>query len=140
MPVGKGQISDEVDGELLKGERGRRLNGGEWRGDRVCASLVLLADGATGDKVVDKHRESQPPEITFNNGLGAKTSKVAREGRRMDRVKQQGTSGWRYIHPILIVKVSIVKSPVSEGRTREKGGIIRQILNGTEYERVGRRR
>ena len=78
------------------------------------ASLILLANGAASNKVIDKHRKSRPPKITFNNGLGAKTSKVAQEGGRMDEVKKRGPSGRQYIHATLIVKVSIVKSPVSE--------------------------
>ena len=80
----------------------------------MCVSHVLLANGTAGDEVIDKHRKSWPPKITFNNGLGAKTSEVAREGGRMDGVKERGPSGQRYIHATLIVKVSIIKSPVSE--------------------------
>ena len=50
----------------------------------MSASFVLLA---TGNEVIDKYRKSRPPKITFHNGLGAKTSKVAQEGGRMDEVK-----------------------------------------------------
>ena len=78
----------------------------------MCTGLVLLADGTAGNKVVDEHRKPRPPKIAFNNGLGVKTSEVAREGRGMDGVKERGSSGRWYIHSAFIVEVSIVKSPV----------------------------
>ena len=55
MSVGEGQVSDKIYGELLKRERRGGLDGREWRGHGVSASLVLLANGTAGDKVVDKH-------------------------------------------------------------------------------------
>ena len=76
----KGQIGDEINGKLFEGEGGRGLNGGEWRGHRVCASLVLLANGAASNKVIDKYRKPRPPRIAFYNGLGTETSEMAREG------------------------------------------------------------
>ena len=80
----------------------------------MCAGLVLLANGAAGHKVVDKHGKFWPPKISFNNGFSTKTAEVAQEGGRMDGVKEKRPSGWRYIHTTLIVKMSIVKSPVSK--------------------------
>ena len=53
----------------------------------MCANLVLLADGTACDEIINEYRKSRPPEITFNNGFGAKTSEVAREGGRVDGVK-----------------------------------------------------
>ena len=70
----KGQISDEVDGQLFERQGRRRFDRGEWWGDRVCADLVLLANGTTGDKVVDEDRESWPPKVAFDDGLGAEPS------------------------------------------------------------------
>ena len=69
----------------------------------MSMDLVLLANGTASDKVVNKHRESRPPEVTFNNSFGVKTSEVTREGRGMDGVEQGGSSrGW-YIHLSLII-------------------------------------
>ena len=65
--------------------------------------FVLLADGAAGNKVVDEHRKSRPPKVAFNNSLGAKASKVAREGGGMDEVKERGPGGGWYIHPSFVV-------------------------------------
>ena len=53
----------------------------------MCVNLVLLANGTTGDEVIDEYRESRPPKIVFNNSFGTKSSEVARKGRRMDGVK-----------------------------------------------------
>ena len=107
----------------------------------MCANFILLANGTAGNKVVDEDRKSRPPEVTFNDSLGAKSPEMARERRGMDRVKERGTGGRWYIHPTLVVEVSVVKNPVSEGRTWKKGCIIRQVLNGTKYKGVsgGRR-
>ena len=67
------------------------------------ANFVLLADSAAGNKVIDKDRESRPPKVAFNNGLGAETSEMAREGRGMDGMKERGTSGRWYIHSAFVV-------------------------------------
>ena len=91
----------------------------------MCANLVLLADGTACDEIINEYRKSWPPKITFNNGFGAKTSEMAREGRGMDRVKERGTGGRWHIHSTLVVEVSVVKSPVSEGRAWKKGCSIR---------------
>ena len=53
----------------------------------MCTGLVLLANGAAGNEVVDKHRKSWPPEVMFNNGFGMETSEVTREGGGMDGVE-----------------------------------------------------
>ena len=44
-----------------------------------------------------------------------------------------------YVHPTLVVEVSIVESPVGERGAWEERGIVGQILNGMKYERIGRR-
>ena len=88
------------------------------------ASLILLANGAASNKVIDKHRKSRPPKVTFDNGFGAKSSKMTRKGGRMDGVQERRTSRWWYIHSTLVVEVSIVKSPVGEGGSVEKRCVI----------------
>ena len=65
--------------------------------------FVLLTNDATSNKVVNEYRKSWPPEVMFNNSLGAKASEVTREGGRMDGVEQRGLSGGWYIHSSLIV-------------------------------------
>ena len=69
----------------------------------MCASLILLANGTAGNKVVDEDGKSRPPKVTFNYSLGAKTSKMAREGRGMDRVEERGMGGRWYIHTTFVV-------------------------------------
>ena len=69
----------------------------------MCASLILLANGTAGNKVVDEDGKSRPPKVTFNYSLGAKMSKMAREGRGMDRVEERGTGRWWYIHTTFVV-------------------------------------
>ena len=38
--------------------------------------LVLLTNSTTSNEVVDKHGESGPPEVTFDDHFGAESSKV----------------------------------------------------------------
>ena len=83
----------------------------------MCANLILLANGAAGNKVIDEDGKSRPPKVAFNDGFGTETSEMARERRGMDGMKERGAGGWWYIHSTFVVEVSIVESPVSEGRT-----------------------
>ena len=69
----------------------------------MCTSLVLLANSATGNEVVDEDGKSGPPKVTFNDSFGAKASKMTREGRGMDRVEERGAGGRRYVHSTLVV-------------------------------------
>ena len=90
----------------------------------MCANFILLANGAAGNKVIDEYGKSRPLKVAFNDSLGAKSSEMARERRGMDGMKERGTSGRWYIHSTLVVEVSVVKSPVSEGGTWEEGCFI----------------
>ena len=90
----------------------------------MSVDLVLLAYGATSNEVVDEDGKSRPPKVTFNDGLRAKMSEMARERGGMDGVQEGGTGGRWHIHSTFIVEVSVVKSPVSEGGTWEEGCIV----------------
>ena len=49
----------------------------EQRGyNRVCVGLVLLTDGAAGDKVLYEGGETRPPEIPFQDRFGMKDTHV----------------------------------------------------------------
>ena len=102
----------------------------------MCADFVLLADGAASNEVIDEDGKSRPPKIMFHDGLGTKTSEVARERRRVDGVKKRGASGWWYIHTALVVEASIVESPVGQGGAWKEGHFVRQVLNSTKDKRV----
>ena len=91
----------------------------------MCADLVLLADGAASDKVVDEDGKSWPPKVMLDDGFGAEPSQMTRDRGGMDGVQERGTGGRWNIHSILIVEVSVVKSPISEGGTWEEGCILR---------------
>ena len=103
----------------------------------MCADLILLANGAAGDKVVDEDGKSWPPEVALDDSLGAEPSEMARGRGGMDGVQERGTSGRRYIHTTLVVEVSVIKGPVGEGRPGKKGCFIGQVLDSTKDERVG---
>ena len=69
----------------------------------MCTSFVLLANSAAGNEVVDEDGKSGPPKVTFNDGFGAKASKMTRERRGMDRGEERGAGGRRYVHSTLVV-------------------------------------
>ena len=52
----------------------------------MSANLILLANGAASNKVVDKDGESRPPKVAFDYGLGSKVSEMARDRGGMDGV------------------------------------------------------
>ena len=54
--------------------------------------FVLLACGAAQDKGIDKGGQTRPPEVTFNDGLGAKTPCMPRSGGFVQRANE-GAAG-----------------------------------------------
>ena len=72
------EIGDEVDRKLLKGESGDGLDGEQGRDHRVCVGLILLANGAAGNKVLHEGGETQPPEIPFQDCFGTKDTHMTR--------------------------------------------------------------
>jgi hypothetical protein len=83
MSGGKREIGDKIHGELFEREGGDGLNGVEWGCDWMSANLILLANGTSCHKTGDEGGKAWPPEVLFNNCLGAKTSEVTREERRV---------------------------------------------------------
>ena len=61
------EVGDEVNGQLFKRKSGRGFDRYERGHNRVCVGLVLLADGAAGDKVLHEGGETWPPEIPFQD-------------------------------------------------------------------------
>ena len=92
-----------IDRELFKRQARRGFDRRKWRGNGVCNSLILLANCTAGNEVVNEDGKSRPPKVTLNDSFGAKTSKMAREGRGMERVEERGASRRRYVHSTLVV-------------------------------------
>jgi hypothetical protein len=87
MSGGKREIGDEIHGELFDRESGGGLDGVEWGGDQVSANLILLTNGASCHEIGDEGGKARPPEVSFNNCLGAEASEMTREGGRVYRVE-----------------------------------------------------
>ena len=104
---GRGEVGDEVNGELFKRERDSGLDWEQRRYDRVSVGFVLLTDRAASNKVFHKGGEARPPEIPFQNRFGAKDTHVTRQRGGMDRVEQGRASGRGYKHTMSEVKMSI---------------------------------
>ena len=87
-PRRRREVGDVVNGELLKGESDSGFDREERGYDGVRIGFVLLANGTASDKVFDKGGEAWPPEIPFQNCLGAKDTHVTRQRGGMDGVEQ----------------------------------------------------
>ena len=81
-------IGDEINRELSEGERNRGQDQTERRNSRMGVNLVLLANSTTCNEMLDKSGKAQPPEVVFNDRLGAEDSHVPREGGRVDQVEE----------------------------------------------------
>ena len=81
--------------------------------------LVLLACGTARDEGIDKGGQTRPPEVTFDDGLGVKTSCMPGGEGFMQGANKGLVGHWRYIHLSLKVEAAVLKGPVSKGRTRE---------------------
>ena len=46
----------------------------------MCVGLVLLANSAASNKIIDKDREARPPEVVFHDSLSMESPEVTREG------------------------------------------------------------
>ena len=66
------EISDEVNGELSKGERDVGFDWEQRGRNRVGVSLVLLADRTAGDEVFHEGGETWPPVVPFQECFGMK--------------------------------------------------------------------
>ena len=135
-PRGRREVSDEVNGELLKGESDRGCDREERGYNGVRIGLVLLADGTTSDKMFDKGGEAWPPEIPFQNSLGAKDTHVTRQRGGMDRVEQGRASGRGYKHSIAEIEMSVIERPVGERGTSEQGRSLVQSSKCLKHEGI----
>ena len=86
------EIGDEVNRELLKGERDVGFDWEQRGCNRVGISLVLVADRTAGDEVFHEGRESQPPEVPFQDCFGVKDPHMSQERGGVNRVEQGRTS------------------------------------------------
>ena len=86
------EVGNEVNGQLFKRERDVGPDWEQRRDNRVCVGLVLLANGATSDKVLHEGGETRPPEIPFQDCLGAEDTHVTRQRGGVDGVEQGGAS------------------------------------------------
>ena len=87
-PRRRREVGNEVNGQLFKRERGIRLDWEKRWDNRVCVGLVLLANGATSDKVLYEGGETWPPKILFQECLGMEDTHVTRQRGGVDGVEQ----------------------------------------------------
>ena len=106
----------------------------------MMVHLVLLACDAARHKGIDKGGQTRPPEVTFDDGLGAETPCMSGGGGFVQRANEGAVGHQWYIHSSLKVEVAILKGPISEGRTREQRGAILHGLDCFQNKGVGRGR
>ena len=61
--IQKGQVSDQITGDLLKGAGARGWNGEKWGTGWVSVDFVLLTRGATSDITPNIRGKAQPPKF-----------------------------------------------------------------------------
>ena len=61
----------------------------------MMVDLVLLACGTARDKGIDKGGQTRPPEVVFNDGLGAEMPRMPGGGGFMQRANE-GAVGCRW--------------------------------------------
>ena len=91
-PRRRREVSNEVNRQLFKREGDIRLDWEQRWDNRVCVGLVLLANGAPSDKVLDEGGETWPPEISFQDCLGMEDTHVTGQRGGVDGVEQGGAS------------------------------------------------
>ena len=64
--IRKGEVGDQIAGDLLKGAGARGWNRKEGRSVQMCVHLVLLARSTATDVVVDVGGKAWPPELGCN--------------------------------------------------------------------------
>ena len=81
---GERKVGDEINRELFEGKRD---SGQDWtkRGNSgMSVDLVLLANCAAHNEVLDKGGKTWPPEIPFKDGFGVENTHMTQEGGRVD--------------------------------------------------------
>ena len=68
------EIGDEVNRELLKGERDVGLDWEQRGYNKVGVGLVLLTDRTASNEVLHEGGETRPPEVSFQDCFGTKDS------------------------------------------------------------------
>ena len=67
----------------------------------MMVHLVLLAHGTARDKGIDKGGQTRPPEVTFNDGLGAEMPCMPGGGGFMQRANKGAAGCQWYIHTLI---------------------------------------
>ena len=74
---GKREIGDEVDRRLFERESDGGQDWTERGNSRMSVNLVLLANSATCNEMLDKGREAWPPEVMLKDRLSVEDPHVA---------------------------------------------------------------
>ena len=61
--IGKGEVGDEITGDLLEGAGAGGRNGKEWGSGWMGIHFVLLARSAAADVATDIRGKARPPKF-----------------------------------------------------------------------------
>ena len=118
-PGGLREVSDEINRNLFEQEKGFQWDRVERRYSRVGVYLVLLAYGASSDKVVDEGRESPPPEVMFYKDFGMKSAGMSEGQGFMKGGDERLANVGRDVHMTLVIEGVVFECPVRERRSGE---------------------
>ena len=81
--IGKGEVSDQVTGDLLEGAGAGGWNREEWGSRRMGINFVLLAQCTSADITADVRGEAWPPKLRGNKLASFEDTWVASSGMVM---------------------------------------------------------
>ena len=114
--IRKGEVGDQITGDLLKGAGAGGWNGKKWGTGRVSVDLVLLARSAAMDITANIRGEAWPPEFQDNKLVNFENTLVACDRMVMvssnNRMTKVGIG--RDIHSALVRQNASIIAPVRE--------------------------
>ena len=114
--IGKGEVSDQITGDLLEGVGAGGQNGEEWGSGRMGVDFVLLACGTSVDITADIRGKAWPSKFRGNQLASLENSWVASSGVVMvtshNRVAEASISG--DVDAALVSQDACIVMPIGE--------------------------
>ena len=136
--IRKGEVGDQITGDLLKGAGARGWNREERRSGCMYVDLVLLARSTALDITVDIGGEAWPPELGSNKLASLENTRMTCCGMVMvashNGVAQFSIS--RDIDMTLVSQDACIIVPVREAGTKSGGDSARQSMEGVKNQWV----
>ena len=136
--IGKGEIGDQITGDLLEGAGAGGWNGEKWGPGRMGVHLVLLARGTAADVTLNVRGKARPPKLRGNKLASFEDTRVASSGVVMvaghDSVAQASVCG--DINMVLVSQDASVVMPVRKAGAESGWGSTWESMEGVKDQWV----